>query len=230
MVGLGRKRPNGKKIFELRRKIGLKQEVLADEAGVSVRTLRDIERKDHAIHSVTITAIATQLKISPDQITLSTPEDSQQHHMLKLKPFRSAHQLSCLAEEAHQFDWGFNFKGKTAKETQQLVGIVRSLEGKLYSCAEPPSYYEFQWLHQLAQLQESLDVLSEGGVRVLAASYYQNSLASQKNKSPGMKVLVIRFVSGEVDELDVSIDPRPPLERQRSRASKNRGTDRGSES
>src|SRR5262245_22926167 len=124
MVGLGRKEPNGKKIFELRRKIGLKQEVLAVEVGVSVRTLRDIERKDHAIHSATITAIATQLKVSPEQITLSTPEDSQQHHMLKLKPFRSAHQLSCLAEEAHQFNWGFNLKGKTAKETQQLVGIV----------------------------------------------------------------------------------------------------------
>ena len=109
------------------------------------------------------------------------------------------------------------------------MGIVRSLEGKLYSCAEPPSYEEFGYLYQLAQLQESLDTLSERGVAVLAASYYQNSLANRKDKSPpGMNVLVIRFVSGEVDELDVLIDPRPPSERQRARASKNRGTDRGS--
>src|SRR5262245_30828936 len=120
-------------------------------------------------------------------------------------------------------------KDRTAKERQQLVGIVRSLEGKLYSCAEPPSYEEFGYLYQLAQLQESLDTLSERGVAVLAASYYQNSLANRKDTSPpGMNVLVIRFVSGEVDERDVLIDPRPPSERQRARASKNRGTDRGS--
>src|SRR5690349_796371 len=54
----GKKRPNGRKIVELRKEKGLKQEGLADGARISVRLLRDIERNNHPVPTTTITAIA----------------------------------------------------------------------------------------------------------------------------------------------------------------------------
>jgi transcriptional regulator with XRE-family HTH domain len=65
--------PDGAKILELRKRIGLKQETLANDAKVSLRLLRYIERENRPVHSRYITDIATVLKVSPDQITVPTP-------------------------------------------------------------------------------------------------------------------------------------------------------------
>src|SRR5437762_3147315 len=66
VIGLGRKRPNGAKIVNLRKKQGLKQETLAERANnISVRLLRDIERRNHPVAATTLTAIATALQTTP---------------------------------------------------------------------------------------------------------------------------------------------------------------------
>jgi transcriptional regulator with XRE-family HTH domain len=130
VIGLGRKRPDGNKIVELRKQRGLKQEVLAEKVSISVRLLRDIERKNHAVPSTTITAIATELKVTPDQIILRSQHDSQQYQMLKLKPIRSACELERLASNAvHRYSWDVSVDptAATAKEMQQLLRIVRRL-------------------------------------------------------------------------------------------------------
>ena len=45
LIDPGRKQPNGSKIVELRKRNGMKQETLAKDADISVRLLRDIEKK-----------------------------------------------------------------------------------------------------------------------------------------------------------------------------------------
>jgi transcriptional regulator with XRE-family HTH domain len=240
VIGLGRKRPDGNKIVELRKQRGLKQEVLAEKVSISVRLLRDIERKNHAVPSTTITAIATELKVTPDQIILRSQHDSQQYQMLKLKPIRSACELERLASNAvHRYSWDVSVDptAATAKEMQQLLRIVRRLveclsvtdefdsENATGGKAEAPD--DFGYVTRLARLQESLDTLWEGGVGVLAATYYRNSLTNQKDKSPGLPkipipgskqfwksegILEIRFVPAKVDEEVISIDTGLPLE------------------
>src|SRR5262249_58938100 len=75
VIGLGRKRPDGAKIVHLRKQKGMKQEALAEKADkMSVRLLRDIERRNRPVLATTITAIATALQTTPDEIILSTPD------------------------------------------------------------------------------------------------------------------------------------------------------------
>jgi DNA-binding XRE family transcriptional regulator len=57
-MGIGKRQPDGKKIVKLREQKGLKQNVLARDAGVSERLLRDIERTNKPVPATTITAIA----------------------------------------------------------------------------------------------------------------------------------------------------------------------------
>jgi transcriptional regulator with XRE-family HTH domain len=82
--GFGRMRPDGAKIVELRKRRGLKQEVLAEKARISVRQLGEIERTSQSVHATTITAIATALGATPREITLSTPDETPEK-------FRNAH-------------------------------------------------------------------------------------------------------------------------------------------
>jgi transcriptional regulator with XRE-family HTH domain len=65
VIGLGRKRPDGRKVIELRKQKGVKQSDLARRAHISERLLRDIERKNHPVPSTIITALATELKVTP---------------------------------------------------------------------------------------------------------------------------------------------------------------------
>jgi transcriptional regulator with XRE-family HTH domain len=240
VIGLGRKRPDGNKIVELRKQHGLKQEVLAEKVSISVRLLRDIERKNHEVPSTTLTAIATELKVSPDQITLPAQEDSQQDQLLKLRLIRSASELKGLAQEAHQFWWDVNVDptAATTKEMQQLLRIIRRL-------MEMPSITDefdnedatgpkdapndFGYIKRLARLKESLDTLWEAGVGVLAATYWANLVTDKEDKTPGalkkiripgseeflkfVCTLEIRFVPSNVDEEVISIDLGVPWER-----------------
>jgi len=203
-VGLGRTQPDGAKIVELRKRSRLKQEALANQAGLSVRLLREIERRNHSVPLTTITAIATALKVPPDQITLD-PDISRntqypQYPNLKLRPVRSAYELCHLAEEAHQYYWDLSVTptAATAKEMQQLLRIIRRLverfsvtdefdnEDAPKPKADPPN--DLGYIPRLARLQQSLDTLWAGGVGVLAGSYYRQSLTSKKDKSPGMRL------------------------------------------
>jgi transcriptional regulator with XRE-family HTH domain len=107
VIGLGRKRPNGTKIVNLRKQKGLKQETLAKDGRISVRVLRDIERRNHPVSATTLTAIATALQTTSDEITLSprdrAPDSSVP--LLKLTAIRSAKDLSALASSADEFEW-----------------------------------------------------------------------------------------------------------------------------
>ena len=91
-MGIGRKQPNGKKIVELRQQKGLKQELLARDARISERLLRDIERRNKPVAATTITAIATLLGATAPEITLSMPDKTSEAsgYLLKLRVVRSA--------------------------------------------------------------------------------------------------------------------------------------------
>jgi transcriptional regulator with XRE-family HTH domain len=102
----GRRQPNGPKIMELRKEKELKQETLAEIAKISVRRLRDIERNNHPVPTTVITAIATALKVNPQDITLSTPDASpttKAGSLLKLWAVRSATELERWPRLSEQF-------------------------------------------------------------------------------------------------------------------------------
>jgi transcriptional regulator with XRE-family HTH domain len=215
VIGLGRKRPNGSKITELRKQRGLKQSDLADRVHISERTLREIERSNHPIPATTITAIATELKVSQDQIILSTTQEDfdledaitqedlkNKDGRLELRGVRSGRALSLLAEEAHRSHWDVivDPTAATAKEMQQLLKIIRRVVDERFSDVrdefdgedatggreEFPN--DFRYIARLARLQELLDALWANGVGLLAASYYQNSWTNREDKSLGIKV------------------------------------------
>ena len=145
VIGLGRKRPNGKKIVELRNKHGQKQEALAKKVSISVRVLRDIERSNHPVPATTITAIATALETTPDEITLSTPDGTPASSvpLLKLTAIRSAKDLNALAHDATQFEYALEVdpSAVTAPDMQWLLWITRSLAGSLLDATKPSNRF-----------------------------------------------------------------------------------------
>jgi transcriptional regulator with XRE-family HTH domain len=177
VIGLGRKRPNGAKIKELRNQQSMKQETLAEKANVAERVLRDIERRNHPVRTTTITAIATALQTTPDQITLSTPDGTPDSSvsLLKLTAIRSAKDLSALASGAADFEWKLEAdpSPKTAKDMQQLMMMVRRL---MHSWPRDEFDKEpFGEILRLAWLQQLLDQLREQGVGVIAGKYGRHS-------------------------------------------------------
>jgi transcriptional regulator with XRE-family HTH domain len=234
-VGNKRVRPNGKKIVSLREQKGLKQTVLAHEARISERFLRDIERKNKPVPATIITDIATALKVAPEEITGA----SWGFETLKLTVVRSASMLSFMAEDADQYSWGLLLVDPTAatgEEMRQVLMIIRYLVERFSITdefdnedagrgAERPD--DFRLIAEIARLQELLDSLRAGGVGVLAGLYL--SLTGAEDKSPGREfpvgangeqvlngdnseqvlshksILEIRFVPVHVDELEIAI-------------------------
>jgi transcriptional regulator with XRE-family HTH domain len=186
VFGLGRKRPDGSKIVNLRKQKGLKQERLADEANISVRLLRDIEKSNHPVPATTITAIATALQTTPDAVTLSTPDGTPDSSvpLLKLTAIRSAKDLNALASDATVYEWTLETDPSpdTATVMQNLMIIVRRL-------VEPWQHDEFDQeafgeIPRLARLQQVLQQLRELGVGVIAAKYVRHSLVKEEDIDP----------------------------------------------
>lgn len=242
VIGLGRRRPDGGKVVKLRKRLGMKQEELAERAHVSVRHLREIERTNRSVPGTTITAIATVLKVSPDEITLpvsnETTPDEYDRTQLKLRAVRSASELSRQANDAHRYNWDLSVDPTpaTAKEMQQLLQIIRrlvergsvtdefdtdSVTGQL---ADYPN--DFGLITRLARLQELLNALLASGVGVLAGSYHNQSWTEDKGPMtlpmpvPGNdgrrlkleQILEIRFVPRDVEEKVISPDLDPKFE------------------
>src|SRR5207248_735707 len=154
------------------------------------------------------------------------------------RAFRSAYELSRLADEVHDYWWDLkvNPTAATAKEIKQLLMIIRRIvkrfsvtdefdnENITGSDAQAPD--DFGYIARLARLQESLDTLYAAGVGVLAASHYHSAVTSAADESPGPKfrirgteqilnfhgTLEIRFVPSHVDEYEITVDAGISLE------------------
>jgi transcriptional regulator with XRE-family HTH domain len=217
LVDPGRKQPNGSKIVELRKRNGMKQEVLAGGADISVRLLRDIEKKDYPVPSTTITALATALKVQPDEITVATSDVSPAPNLLKLQAVRSAIDLSNLASRAMDYKWRLKVdpSAVTALEMQGVMMIVRRLvngpgmDGGAYLDEFDEQY--FGEIPRLARLNELLTNLRAHGVGVVAAEFVYRHANNERTF-----VLCMHFVPHEVEEEVVSPDdytpPDPPDE------------------
>jgi transcriptional regulator with XRE-family HTH domain len=232
VIGLGRKQPDGAKILNLRKQKGLKQEALADQARLSVRLLRDIERSNHPVRSTTITAIATALQTTPDEITLSTDGTSDSSvSLLKLTAIRSAKDLSALASTANSYDWTLEVDPSpaTAKDMQRLMMVV----SRFVHPSERDEFDQepFGEIPRLAWLQQLLEQLHEQEVGVIAGKYARHSLARENDfpffgratvtDIPGKPewliktefVLCLRLVPAEKEEGDIQFRPGKSLER-----------------
>ncbi len=187
----GRKRPNGRKIMELRKEKGLNQEALARTAGYSVRLLRDIERKNHPVATTTITDLATALKVNPGDITLSTPDaspPSEAWSLLKLRAVRSATELSALAERADEYRWWLKIDPSTATaaDMQAVMAIVHRLVQKFGRLPMDSTWWDefdqqpFGAIPRLARLQDLLAKLCTNGVNVIAGTHTYSSVRDLK--------------------------------------------------
>ena len=235
VIGLGRKRPDGAKIVHLRKQKGMKQEALAEKADkMSVRLLRDIERRNRPVLATTITAIATALQTTPDEIILSTPDGTPASSvpLLKLTAIRSAKDLNALASDATKYEWMLEVdpSAKTAPDMQSLMCIVRRLvPGSWEDWKDEFDEQPFGEIPRLAKLQELLEKLREQGVGVIAGKYVQHSLVKEKDLDffsrftpiPGKPkwaiktefILHLHFVPAEKQEGDTRIRPGKPLNR-----------------
>jgi transcriptional regulator with XRE-family HTH domain len=233
VIGLGRKRPNGAKIKELRSQKGMKQETLAELADkMAVRVLRDIEQRNHPVPATTITAIANALQTTAEAITLSTPDGTPDSSgsLLKLRAIRSANDLSALASGAADFEWKLEADPNpvTAKDMQQLMMLV----SRLVHPWEKDEFDEepFGEIPRSARLQQLLEQLREQGVGVIASKYGRNSLVSTLGKDhfvtpltpiPGKPkwsikthfTLCLHLVPAEKQEADIQIKPGNSLDR-----------------
>jgi transcriptional regulator with XRE-family HTH domain len=229
----GKRRPNGGKIVELRKEKGLKQEALAETALISVRLLRDIERKNHPVPTTTITAIAAALTINSSDITLSTPDapPTKAGSLLKLRAVRSATELSTLAGRANKYEWGLKIDPSTATaaDMQAVMTIIRRLVTR---DRDEFDGEEFGEIPRLALLQDLLTRLHTNGVNVTAGTYTYSWLRRLKEgetlsffetcvRVPGQTtkqifntehVLLLRFVPCDVEEVVVPIKTGPSLE------------------
>src|SRR5262249_48213328 len=169
-----------------RKQKGIKQQRLAEEGNISVRLLRDIERSNHPVLATTLTAIATALQTTPDEITLSTPDGTPDSSVsvLKLTAIRSAKDLSALASDATDFEWKLQIDPSpaTAKDMQQLMKIAKRL-------VHPWDHDEFDQesfgeIPRLGRLQQLLEQLREQGVGLIAGKYVRHSLARAKDEPP----------------------------------------------
>jgi transcriptional regulator with XRE-family HTH domain len=231
VIGLGRKRPDGNKIVNLRKQKGLKQERLADEANISVRLLRDIEKSNHPVPATTITAIATALQTTPDEVTLSTPDGTPASSvpLLKLTAIRSAKDLSALASDADEFEWKLEVDPSpvTAPNMQHLMTIVRRLVDR-WNWKDEFDMEPFGEIPRLARLQELLEQLREQGVGVIAGKYVRNSLVRTEDADSFLDsaipdkpewsirtefILCLHLVPAEKQEGDAQIRPGKPLDR-----------------
>lgn len=180
VIGLGRKRPDGTKIANLRKQKGVKQEDLAYRADrISVRLLREIERRNHPVLATTITAIATVLETTPDEITLSTPGRAlpPSESLLKLTAIRSAKDLSALTLDATEYAWMLEVDPSpvTARNMQDLMVMVRRLVHR-WEVKDEFDLEDFGEIPRLARLQQLLEQLREQGVGVIAGKYVRHSL------------------------------------------------------
>jgi transcriptional regulator with XRE-family HTH domain len=228
VIGLGRRRPNGAKIANLRREKGLKQADFAKK-GVSERVLREIERHNHPVPATTITAIATALQTTPDEITLSTPDGTLASSvpLLKLTAIRSAKDLNALASDTTEFEYVLEVDPSpvTAPTMQALMMIVRRLV-QPYENQDEFDRQHFGAIPRLAQLQELLGQLFEHGVGVIAGKYVRRSLKRTKDADfvdepiPDTEwsiktqfILRLHFVPAEKQEGDIRINSGKPLDR-----------------
>jgi transcriptional regulator with XRE-family HTH domain len=197
----GRKRPNGSKIVELRKGIGLKQEKLAEDAEISVRRLRDIERKNYAVPTTIITAIAVQLKVTSADITLSTPDTSATKarplmagSLLKLQAVCSATKLSALARQVNEYRWWLKIDPNTATATdmQAVMTTVHRLVHFKYDhqlTTESKWWDEFDGqpfgqIPRLARLQDLLTRLGTNGVNVIAGAHTYSTVRNLAEREP----------------------------------------------
>ena len=211
LVDPGRKQPNGSKIVELRKRNGMKQEVLAGGADISVRLLRDIELKNYPIPSTTITAVATALKVQPAEITLATSDVSPAPNLLKLQAIRSAVDLSNLATRATEYEWSLKVdpNALTALDMQYVMIIVRRLvKGSTAFAGGYRDEFDkehFGEIPRLARLNELLEMLRANGVGILAALFVYRRVDHKSGS-----LLLIHFVPHEVEEEVVSPDDYIP--------------------
>lgn len=221
-MGIRKGQPDGKRIVKLREQKGMKQNVLAREARVSERLLRDIERTNKPVSATIITQIATVLGATEPQITLSTPDETLNppaSPLLKLRAVRSATELNRSALSAHHYDWRLNVDPSeaTAEDMREvmtildrLVNIRRLIERGMPCMGDKFDNLPFGEIPRLARLQELLEKLRANGVGVLAGSYVQHWPINNEDEEPydyGDKrrirtevILCVHFVPSEVDE------------------------------
>ena len=213
VIGLGRKRPDGKKIAELRMQQGLPQKTLAGKAdGMSERLLRDIERRNKPVSATYITAIATALGTTSDEITLLLPDETlnASASLLKLRAVRSASELYTLADRAGFYRWELKVipSAATAEDMRQVMTILRRL---VYGRRELDEFdaLPFGEIPRLARLHELLEKLRANGVGLLAGSYvYPPELGGPDERMwEGAEVIIcVYFVPSEVNEEVITLD------------------------
>jgi transcriptional regulator with XRE-family HTH domain len=203
---MGKRQPDGKKIVQLREQKGMKQTELFEKARISERLLRDIERTNKPVSPTHITAIATALGTTSDEITLSTPDETSDAlaSLLKLRAVRSASELNTLASSADRYDWRLNVDPSvaTAENMQNLMTILR----RVVKGAPVDEFDElsFGQILRLARLQELLDQLHANGVGVLAGICFQHN---EDVYSDAEVFLCVHFVTSEVDEEVITLPP-----------------------
>jgi hypothetical protein len=185
-----------------------------------------------------LTNIATALKTTSDEITLSTLtgtpastlDGTPAASLLKLTAIRSAKDLSNLASGATRLEYRLEVDPSTvtAPAMQSLLVIV----DRLVRLRRKDEFDDqpFGDIPRLARLQELLAQLREQGVGVIAGKHVRRSLVRDSvefwdESIPDTRwsirtefILSLHFVSAEKQEDDIPVDPGKSIDRLKAEA------------
>lgn len=189
---MSRVTPDGKKIAQFRKELSLSQEALA-EGRISVRLLRDVERRDKPLGEVVLRNIATALKRPLDAIVLKqapkvdweTIARPRSRSQLLLELVKSGSELQTAAYYSAKFSWALEAEpvSETASLMEEVLKIVsrevnRGMDDPRFSddpyrrkTDDYDAQHEFPTLFRIARLNEILQLLAGRGIAVLSNTY-----------------------------------------------------------
>lgn len=219
VISIGRVIPDGKAIARIRKDKELSQEALAQQAKISQRLLRDIERRNHPVRKHCLLNIATQLGAPTEHIQLAQPAAVEPDTMLRplpdtmlrLLPVEGALAMWEIARSADSLEWTLAVEpnSKTAQPMEAVLTILnRIVDGRPPLDCDLDEFdrnNKFSDIARLSRLGELLQALTDGGICVLANTYLHH-LDSRECYQPPQKRILVMFTSAETTSRTVSID------------------------
>ncbi len=222
VISIGRVVPDGEAIARIRQDKELSQEALAQQAKISQRLLRDIERRNHPIPKHRLLNIATQLGTPTERIQLAQPAAVEPDTMLRplpdtmlrLLPVEGALAMWEIARSADSLEWTLAVEpnSKTAPPMEAVLTILnRIVDGRTPFDCDYSNHDEFDRnnkfsdIARLSCLGELLQALTDGGICVLANTYLHH-LEPRGSKLPPQKRIWVMFTPAGTTSRTVPID------------------------
>ena len=170
-----------------------KQQTLADEAGVTLRTVQRVESGSHQADDTTLRIIAKALKLdsevfvsvsefkSPEALLKDMEDWKKKHDMLRLEPADSGQALMTFVETINA--WSFHHDEPDNDDERAAIGTLLDYVRDLLDTLD--DLYPSQKLESAKNMDEYLEELRSFGLKAFVASRKTALLGKNwENKTP----------------------------------------------